>query len=51
MIDVITPRSNKKDKVIRAMTVEEQQKFTQYLMSKTAEERFMERWHLIRTFL
>ena len=38
MIDVITPRSNKKDKVIRAMTVEEQQKFTQYLMSKTAEE-------------
>lgn len=38
MIDVITPKSNKKDKVIRAMTVEEQQKFTQYLMSKTAEE-------------
>ena len=38
MIDVITPRSNKKDKVIRAMTVEEQQKFTQYLMSKTAKE-------------
>ena len=38
MIDVITPKSNKKDKVNRAMTVEEQQKFTQYLMSKTAEE-------------
>ena len=38
MIDVITPKSNKKDKVNRAMTVEEQQKFTQYLMSKTVEE-------------
>ena len=38
MIDVITPRSKKKDKVISAMTVEEQQKFTQYLMGKTAEE-------------
>ena len=38
MIDVITPKSNKKDNVNRAMTVEEQQKFTQYLMSKTVEE-------------
>ena len=38
MIDVITPKSNKKDKVNRAMTFEEQQKFTQYLMSKTVEE-------------
>ena len=38
MIDVITPKSNKKDKVNRAMTVEEQQRFTQYLMSKSVEE-------------
>ena len=38
MIDVITPRSLKKDKVVRAMTIEEQQIFTTYLMSKTIEE-------------
>ena len=38
MIDVITPRSIKKDKVVRAMTIEEQQVFTTYLMGKTIEE-------------
>lgn len=38
MIDLITPRSLKKDKVVRAMTIEEQQIFTTYLMSKTIEE-------------
>ena len=38
MIDVITPKSKKKDKIKRAMTIEEQQIFTQYLMSKSIEE-------------
>lgn len=33
MIDVIRPKSNKEDKEVRAMTIEEQQAFTNYLMS------------------
>lgn len=33
MDDVIRPRSNKEDKEVRAMTIEEQQAFTNYLMS------------------
>ena len=33
MIDVIKPKSNKDDKEVRAMTIEEQQAFTNYLMS------------------
>ena len=33
MIDVIKPKSNKDDKEVRAMTIEEQQVFTNYLMS------------------
>ena len=38
MVDVIKPRSLKKDREVRALTVEEQEKFTNYLMSKTIEE-------------
>ena len=38
MVDVIKPKSLKKDKIIRAMTIEEQQTFTKYLMSKTIED-------------
>ena len=33
MTDVIRPKSNKDDKEVRAMTIEEQQAFTNYLMS------------------
>ena len=33
MIDVIRPKSNKEDKEVRVMTIEEQQVFTNYLMS------------------
>ena len=33
MIDVIRPKSNKENKEVRAMTIEEQQVFTNYLMS------------------
>ncbi len=38
MINVIKPRSSKKDKEVRALTVEEQQQFTNYLLDKTIQE-------------
>ena len=38
MVDVVRPRSLKPDKVIRAMTIEEQQIFTNELMNKTIQE-------------
>lgn len=38
MINVIKPRSLKEDKVVRALTVEEQQEFTKYLLSKNVSE-------------
>lgn len=34
MINVIKPRSNKEDKIVRALTVEEQQAFTDYILNK-----------------
>lgn len=34
MINIIKPKSNKEDKVVRALTVEEQQAFTDYLLNK-----------------
>ena len=34
MIDVIKPKSDKEDKVIRALTVEEQEEFTEFLLNK-----------------
>lgn len=36
--DVIKPKSNKKDKIVRALEIEEQQEFTEYLTSKTLKE-------------
>ena len=33
MIEVLKPRSNKKDKKVRAMTLEEQQQLTDYLLN------------------
>ena len=38
MVDVIKPKSLKKDKEVRALTVEEQEIFTKFLMSKSLEE-------------
>ena len=38
MSEVIKPRSNKKDKVVRALELEEQQQLTDYLTSKTIQE-------------
>lgn len=34
MINVICPRSEKEDKIVRALTIDEQQAFTVYLLSK-----------------
>lgn len=38
MTNVIQPRSVKEDKIVRALTVDEQQNFTEYLMSKDLEK-------------
>lgn len=38
MLDVIKPKSNKEDKVVRALTVEEQKKFTNWLINKPVNE-------------
>ena len=38
MADVIRPKSNKDDKVVRALTVEEQQQFTNWLINKPVNE-------------
>lgn len=38
MVDVIKPKSNKKDKVVRALEVEEQQQLTDFLLNKTLKE-------------
>lgn len=37
MINVIRPRSLKQDKVVRALTVDEQQAFTEYILNKDLE--------------
>ena len=38
MIDVVKPKSNKKDKVVRALEVEEQQVLTDFLVNKSLKE-------------
>ena len=38
MTDVIRPKSNKEDKVVRALPVEEQQQFTNWLINKPVNE-------------
>ncbi len=38
MINVIRPRSNKEDKIVRSLTVEEEQQFTNWLINKPVEE-------------
>ncbi len=38
MINVIRPKSNKEDKIVRALTVEEQQNFTNWLLNKPVSE-------------
>lgn len=38
MTNVIKPKSNKEDKIVRALTVEEQQEFTNWLVNKPVKE-------------
>ena len=38
MTNVIRPKSNKEDKVVRALTLEEQQQFTNWLINKPLNE-------------
>ena len=38
MIDVIRPKSNKENKVVRALTIEEQEAFTNWLVDKPIDE-------------
>lgn len=51
LIDVVKPKSMKKDKVVRAMEIEEQQKFTEYLESKTIAEEPYKNVFLIQMFM
>ena len=51
LMDVVKPKSMKKDKVVRAMEIEEQQKFTEYLESKTITEEPYKNVFLIQMFM
>ena len=51
MVDVIKPKSNKTDKVVRALEIEEQQIFTDYLMSKTVSEEPYKNVFLIQMYM
>lgn len=51
LMDVVKPKSMKKDKVVRAMEIEEQQKFTEYLESKTIKEEPYKNVFLIQMFM
>jgi len=51
LIDVIKPKSMKKDKVVRAMELEEQQKFTEYLFDKSIKDEPYKNVYLIQMFM
>lgn len=51
MIEVIKPKSNKADKIVRALEVEEQQVFTNYLISKTIDEEPYKNIYLIQMYM
>lgn len=51
MIDVICPRSIKEDKIVRALTVDEQQEFTDYLLNKTVKECKYKNVYLIQMYM
>lgn len=51
MNDVIKPRSLKPDKVVRALTIEEQQSLTDYFLSKTIDEEPYKNAYLIQMYL
>lgn len=51
MVEVTKPKSNKADKIVRALEVEEQQIFTNYLTSKTIEEEPYKNIYLIQMYM
>ncbi len=51
MVDVIKPRSTKADKEVRAMTVDEQQVFTNYLMGKDIQDEPYKNVFLIQMYM
>ena len=51
MVNVIRPRSNKEDKIVRALTVEEQEKFTNWLINKPVDEFKYRNVFLIQMFM
>lgn len=51
MINVIKPKSLKEDKIVRSLTVDEQQKFTDYLLSKSLKECKYKNVYLIQMYM
>ena len=51
MTNVIKPKSNKEDKIVRALTVEEQQEFTNWLVNKPVNEYKYRNVFLIQMYL
>ena len=51
MINVIRPKSEKEDKEVRALTVEEQQAFTEYLLNKDVSQCKYKNIYLIRMYM
>jgi len=51
MIDVYRPKSNKNDKIVRALEIEEQQALTEYLMNKTVQEEPYKNVFLIQMYM
>jgi len=51
MINVIKPKSLKKDKIVRALTVEEQQKFTEWLLNQRVEDFPYKTVYLIQMYM
>ena len=51
MINVIRPKSEKEDKEVRALTVEEQQAFTEYLISKEVSKCKYKNIYLIQMYM
>lgn len=51
LYDVIKPKSIKEDKIVRALEIEEQQIFTNYLINKTIEEEPYKNVYLIQIYM
>lgn len=51
MVDVYRPKSNKNDKIVRALEIEEQQALTEYLMNKTVQEEPYKNVFLIQMYM